>query len=186
MDLASILRDTGGIAAIAGQLGITPQQAEAGAGALLPSLIHGFQLHEQGAAPAGSPSGGGGLADILASLGGGQLADNVVAPEPTDTGKGDTILGHIFGSKDVSRSVAGEAAQQSGVDAATLRKMLPILAMLVGGYLSSRNSANGGGGGLSSIIGSVLGSMAGNQAGGGGIGGGLLGSILGSVLGGKL
>ena len=179
MDLTDILRTQGGIDAIASQLGISTAEAERGAGALLPAILGG--MGQQAAPAAEAPGGGGGLADILTQLGGGALATNVIASEPTEIDKGNTILGQIFGSKDVSRQVAGDAAQSSGLDPATLKKMLPILAMLVGGYLSSRSGK--GGGGLGGIIGSVLGSMAGNQA-GGGLGGGL-GAILGSVLGGR-
>ncbi len=184
MDIMDILQKTGGLDAISGQLGISPQDAQAGAGALLPSILHGFGQKAAADEDGGAPSGGG-LADILAQLGGGNLATNVTSPEPTQTGKGDEILGHIFGSKDVSREVAGQAAQTSGVSPDILKKMLPILAMLVGGYLSSQ----GGGGGMGSIIGSVLGGLGGNQVGGasgmGGGMGGMLGSVLGSFLGGR-
>ena len=41
-DLISILQQTGGIGAIASQLGISPQVAEAGAAALLPAVVGGF------------------------------------------------------------------------------------------------------------------------------------------------
>ena len=188
MNLTDILRSQGGIDAIANQLGISPADAERGAGALLPAILHGMgqQVTPEGAAPSGGGgvSGGGGLASILTQLGGGSLAANVIAPEPTEIDKGNSILGQIFGSKDVSRQVAGHAAESSGLDPALLKKMLPILAMLVGGYLSSRSTQ--GGGGLGGIIGTVLGSMASSQGGGGGLGGGGLGglgSILGSVLG---
>lgn len=183
MDLTDIIRSQGGIEAIAKQLGISPADAERGAGALLPAILEG--MGQKAAPERADAGGGGGLADILTQLGGGALATNVVAPEPTEIDKGNSILGQIFGSKDVSRQVAGNAAQTTGIDPSTLKKMLPILAMLVGGYLSSRSSqSGGGGGGLGGIIGSVLGSMAGGQAGGGAMGGGL-GSILGSVLGGR-
>ena len=182
MNLSDILRSQGGIDAIAGQLGISPADAERGAAALLPAILHGMGQQTASGDPStgggGDGGGGGGLADILTQLGGGALAANVIAPEPTKVDKGNTILGQIFGSKDVSRQVAGHAAQTSGLDPALLKQMLPILAMLVGGYLSSRSSQ--GGGGLGGILGSVLGSMAGGQSGGGG-----LGSILGSVLGGR-
>ena len=162
MNLTDILRSQGGIDAIAGQLGISPADAERGAAALLPAILHGMgqQTTPEGAGADTSTSGGGfsggGLADILTQLGGGALATNVIAPEPTEIDKGNSILGQIFGSKDVSRQVAGHAAQTSGLDPALLKKMLPILAMLVGGYLSSRSAQ--GGGGLGGIIGSVLGS----------------------------
>ena len=161
MNLTDILRSQGGIDAIANQLGISPADAERGAGALLPAILHGMgQQTTPDPAGAGGSGGGGGLADILTQLGGGALATNVIAPEPTELDKGNSILGQIFGSKDVSRQVAGHAAQGSGLDPEILKQMLPILAMLVGGYLSSRSTQ--GGGGLGGIIGSVLGSMAGN------------------------
>lgn len=181
MNLTDILRSQGGIDAIASQLGISPADAERGAEALLPAILHGMG-QQATPDPVGGGGAGGGLADILTQLGGGALASNVIAPEPTEVDKGNSILGQIFGSKDVSRQVAGHAAQSSGLDPELLKKMLPILAMLVGGYLSSRSTQ--GGGGLGGIIGSVLGSMASNQ-GGGGLGGGL-GSILGSVFGSRL
>jgi hypothetical protein len=115
---------------------------------------------------------------MLGGLGGAGLADNVLAPEPTDVNKGNDILGQIFGSKDVSRTVAGHAAGQTGIDPELLKKMLPILAMLVGGYLSSRGGAQGegqgGGGMLGSILGAVLG---GGQQAAPASGGGLLGGL---------
>ena len=189
MDLAEILRSTGGIGAIASQLGIPPDQAEQGAAALLPSILHGFgnrssQDGESGGGMGGS--GAGGFGAILDALGGGGLATNVTGPEPTQVDKGNDILGQIFGSKDVSREVAGQASQTSGLDPALLKKMLPILAMLVGGYLSSQSNRQGGaGGGLGGILGQVLGGMAGGSGGGGGLGGNVLGSLLGSILGGR-
>ena len=39
-----------------------------------------------------------------------------------------TVLGQIFGSRDVSRTVAPDAATPSGLDPALLKKMLPMLA----------------------------------------------------------
>jgi len=86
-------------------------------------------------------------------------------------GGGDQILGQIFGSKDVSRTVAQHASTQSGLDPSLLKKMLPMLAMLVTSYLSRRAGAGAGGGG-------VLGSILGGLTGGGASGGGGLGSML--------
>ena len=127
------------------------------------------------------------MGSILEQLGGAGLATNVLGPEPTDVDKGNSVLGQIFGSKDVSRTVAGQAAGQTGLDAGTLKKMLPLLAMLVSGYLamqggagsgpqgSADNGASGGLGGLGAILGSVLGG-GGNASAQGGLGalGGLL------------
>jgi len=169
MDLNDILRSQGGIDAIASQLGITRDEAERGAQALMPAVLHGLGQ---------SATGGADLDGTIENLGGAGLTRNVVGPEPTEVGKGNDILGQIFGSKQVSRDVAGHAAQSSGVDPALLKKMLPILAMLVAGYLSSKSKGQGGG------LGSVLGPILGSLGGGGGLGGGL-GGILGSVLGGR-
>lgn len=179
MDMMEMLRTSGGLDAIAGQLGIPPEVAQAGAGALLPAVVGGFQ--KQSEAGGGGAGGLGSLIGMLGGLGGAGLADNVLGPQDTDISKGNDILGQIFGSKDVSRTVAGHAAGQTGIDPELLKKMLPILAMLVGGYLSSRGGgqgeAQGGGGILGSILGSVLGGgQSAAPAGGGALGG--LGSLI--------
>ena len=187
-DLNNILQQTGGISAIATQLGIAPGLAEAGANALLPAIVGGFSKHAGGAGGLGS------LIGMLGGLGGAGLATNVLGPEPTQVDKGNDVLGQIFGSKDVSRTVATQASNQTGIDPALLKKMLPILAMLVAGYLSRAGGAQqgnvtgGGGGGIGDMIGSVLGTVLGGgaqsaPAGGGGQAGGGLGGMLGSLLG---
>jgi hypothetical protein len=108
---------------------------------------------------------------MLGSLGGGELAANVLGPEATDVNKGNEVLGQIFGTKEVSRTVAADAAGKTGIDPAVLKKMLPILAMLVGGYLSARAGGSGaqGSGGLGGL-GSILGSVLGGEKAGGGLG----------------
>lgn len=192
-DLSNILQRTGGISAIATQLGIAPGLAEAGANALLPAIVGGFSKQATGAdgGTGGGAGGLGGLIGMLGGLGGTGLAANVLGSEPTDTSKGDDVLGQIFGSKDVSRTVATHAANQTGIDPALLKKMLPILAMLVAGYLShaggvqqgNPSGSGSGGGGIGGMIGSVLGSVLGGATGGSGQGGGGVGGMLGSLLG---
>ena len=86
---------------------------------------------------------------------------------------GNAILGHIFGSKDVSREVAMRAAGSSGIGSSIMKKLLPVIASMVIGSLTKKMT----GGGLGDILGQVLG-------GGRGSGGGGLGDILGQVLGG--
>jgi len=180
----------GGIDALASQLGLPREQAQQGAQALLPAILGGMG-DKAGGLTAPNASG---LEAQLQSLGGGGLADNVIGPEPTDVDRGNQLLGGIFGSKDVSRDVAGQAAQNTGLDPAILKKMLPILAMLVAGYLAKRSGGQQGG--LGGILGSVLGGLGGGAGvDGGGHGGGLgnilggggggLGGMLGSILGGR-
>lgn len=175
MDMMDILKQSGAIGSVAQQLGVNEQIAQAGAEALLPAILGGFKKTAQA-----QPAGLDGLGGILGQLGGGGLLDSVLSPEPTPIEKGNDVLGQIFGSKDVSRSVAGHAAEQTGIDSSLLKKMLPILAMLVAGYMAKQAGGEQGGG-LGGLIGSVLGG--GQSQGGGGLGG-VLGNVLGGALGG--
>ncbi len=181
MDIASILKQTGAIGQVAQQLGVNEQVAETGAAALLPAILGGFKKTTQA-----QPSGLEGLGGLLGQLGGGGLFDSVVSPEPTPVEKGNDVLGQIFGSKDVSRSVAGHASEQTGIDPSLLKKMLPILAMLVAGYMAKQSGSGASGGqdagGLGGLIGGMLGG--GGQASSGGGLGGMLGNVLGGALGG--
>jgi hypothetical protein len=175
MDMMEILKQSGAIGSIAQQLGVNEQIAQTGAEALLPAILGGFKKTAQA-----QPSGLEGLGGILGQLGGGGLLDSVLSPEPTPVEKGNDVLDQIFGSKDVSRSVAGHAAQQTGIDPTLLKQMLPIVAMLVAGYMAKQSGGEQGGG-LGGLIGSVLG---GDQSSGGGGLGGMLGNVLGGALGG--
>ncbi len=170
MDIAQVLQQSGAIGSIAKQLGVNEQVAEMGAAALLPSILGGFKKTTQA-----QPSGLDGLGGLLGQLGGGGLLESVLGPEPTPVEKGNDVLGQIFGSKDVSRSVAGHASESTGIDSSLLKKMLPILAMLVAGYLAKQggdtSGASDSSGGLGGILGGLLGG-GGSQSSGG------LGSLL--------
>jgi hypothetical protein len=176
MDLINILQQSGAIGGMAQQLGVDEGTAQTGAAALLPAILGGFKSSAQA-----QPSGLEGLGGLLSQFGGGGLLDAVAAPEPAPVDQGNSILGQIFGSKDVSRTVAGHAAGQSGLDSSLLQKMLPILAMAVAGYMAKNAMSGQGdaGGGLGGLIGGALG---GGQASGGL--GGMLGNVLGGALGG--
>lgn len=172
MDLADLLKQTGGTSALARELGLSESQAASGATALLPSILSGLQ--KPAAAAAAQPAGG--LGGLLGALGGGGLLEQVLSNQPTNTAPGNELLGHIFGNKDTSRAVAQNAAATSGLDPAILKKMLPILAMLVGGYLAKQ-----GGGGASGGLGGVLGNLTGALGGGGAPGGNPLNDLLGRL-----
>lgn len=176
MQITDLIARTGGLDSIARELGIPQEQAATGAEALLPAILGGFQKTAQ------SQGGIGGLGELLGQLGGGGLLDQVLAPQPTDVSQGDAVLGEIFGSRDVSRTVAQSASARSGLDPSLLKKMLPLLAMVVGGLMSRQGgaatSAPAGGGGLGGILGSVFGG-GGQAPSAGGLGGlGGLGSLL--------
>ena len=163
MQIMDILGEMGGIQSVARELGISEPQAASGAAALLPALLGGFKSQAQA-----HPSGLEGLVGMLGSLGGGGLLDDVLSPRPTNVSRGNDVLGQIFGSPDVSRTAAQHAATQTGLDPSLLKKMLPMLAMLVAGYMAKQHGASAapqtGGGGLGDLLGGMLGGQVGRGA----------------------
>ena len=168
MQITDILAQMGGLQSMARELGVSETQAAMGAEALVPAILGGFKKQAQV-----QPTGLEGLGGLLGQLGGGNLLDQVLAPQPTDVSSGNEVLGQIFGSKDVSRAVAQNAASQSGLDPSLLKKMLPMLAMLVTGYMAKQRAADtearqisSGEGGLGGGLGGLLGSLLGGQSAG--------------------
>lgn len=161
MQINDILARTGGLQSIARELGLSESQAASGVAALTPAILGGFKKQMQS-----QPDGLAGLGGLLGRLGGGGLLDEVLGQQPTDVSQGNGVLAQIFGSKDVSRTVSRDAAAKTGLDTGILKKMLPMLAMLVAGYLAKRENAaaaqpsaqDGGlGGGLGGLLGGLLG-----------------------------
>jgi hypothetical protein len=177
MQITDLLEQAGGLQAMARELGVSESQVAAGAAALAPAILGGFKKQAQA-----QPTGLEGLGGLLGQLGGGGLLDSVLSPEPTDVSRGNDVLGRIFGSKDVSRTVAADAAARTGLDPSLLKRMLPILAMLVAGYMARRGGAQApaSGSGMPSLGGVLGGLLGGSSSGaapsGGGWGG--FGSML--------
>jgi hypothetical protein len=171
MQITDILAQMGGLQSMARELGVSEAQAASGAEALIPAILGGFKKQAQA-----QPTGLAGLGGLLGQLGGGGLLDNVLASQPTDVSQGNNVLGQIFGSKDVSRAVAQNAASRSGLDPSLLKKMLPMLAMLVAGYMAKRQGAGAAepsapmSGGLGGMLGGLLGGRGAKPAGSGGSG----------------
>ena len=181
MSLAQMLQQTGAIGAMARELGVDEATAKTAAGALLPAIVAGMGRSATGGSATPDPMGGlgglagailgggsssgGGLGGALAGGLGGGLLDAVLGTSPTPTQPGNDILGNIFGSKDVSRSVAGEVSAMTGIDEALLKKMLPILAMAVAGYMARQatggqdQGAASGGNPRGGILGSIVSGM---------------------------
>ena len=156
------------------QLGLNQQQSQSAIAALLPAISSALKQNTA------SPQG---LAGLLGALQGGQHEQYLENPQmlgqPQTVNDGNAILGHLFGSKDVSRAVAGRAAEQTGIGSDVLKKLLPLVATMAMGSLSKQTKAP--------TMQSALTGMAmqhlmggGNQSAGGGLGG-----ILSAVLGGK-
>ena len=122
------------------------------------------------------------------------LDDPAQVAQPDAIQDGNGILGHLFGSKDVSRQVAAGASAQTGIGADILKKMLPMLASLAMGALANRATRSSAGnvqlnpssgGGLMDMLGPLLGGrgggLGGMLGGGGSEGGGGLGDLLGGM-----
>ena len=160
MGLADMLLNAhGGGAAelLAQRFGISPEQAASAVTALTPALASGIQ---QNAASEG------GLQSLLGALLGGQhqqYVENAETLERPDTiGDGNAILGHLLGSKDVSRQVASQASAQTGLGADLLKQMLPVVAAMAMGVLSKHTAGQTpeqapGAGGMLGTLGSLLG-----------------------------
>lgn len=174
MNVSDLLNQMGGVGSVARELGIHESQARNGAEALLPAVLGGFKQQAQS-----QPAGLGGLMEVLGRMGGGGLMDDVLGAQPTNIDRGNQVLGQIFGSKDVSRTVAQNAGGQTGLDPEVLKKMLPMLGMLVAGFMSKQGApgampaqpAAPQAGGLGGMLGTMLGGQgaappAGRSAGG--------------------
>jgi hypothetical protein len=141
------------------QLGLNEAQTASALSALVPALSAGLRQNVQ------SPDG---LSGLVSALSGG--AHRRYIDDPTALGDADTvadgngILGHVFGSKDVSRRVAAQAGAQTGLGPDVMKRMLPLVATLVMGAMS-RQAASGtgsslaggtGAGGLLEMLGGAL------------------------------
>jgi hypothetical protein len=168
--LGAILQAGGGqaIQMIGGRFGLSPSQTQAALSALAPMIAGGFKQQAQA---------NGGLESMLgAVLNPHQMAvaDDVseLARPGAVTAPGNEVLGAIFGSRDVSRQVAAQAAQKTGLSPDILKQMLPVVAMLAAGSMAKNANA----GGLGNLIAGAVGGQAASALVGGG-GAGALGAI---------
>jgi hypothetical protein len=145
---------------IGSAVGVAPETAKQGLEALLPALTGAAQHKARQ---------DGGLGMLVDAISGGAF-DSLLGSKPdaavADTG--NRILGDLFGSKDTSRAVAAKASEQTGIDASLLKKLLPIAASLLMGFLAKQGKAQApapapvpqaqpqSGGGLADILGGML------------------------------
>ncbi|MGB5165195.1 MAG: DUF937 domain-containing protein [Woeseiaceae bacterium] len=170
MDLLDLLKSAGGrdgIGAIADEVGLGSADTSKLVAALAPSLLRGIQKN------AASGDGVDSLRRALESGGHQRYIENPsLLREQTARADGNGILGHIFGSKDVSRNVAAHASQETGISADLIKKALPLIAGLAMGAMSKKTSggrdlgskaSSGGLGPLGDLIGAVSGSSSGKD-----------------------
>jgi len=116
------------------QFGLSDDLTQQAMSALIPALAAGLKSN------ASKPGGAEALLDALSKGKHGQYLDDPGLLGRSETrDDGNSILGHLLGSKDLSRSVASQAAQKTGLDSDLLKQMLPIVATMVMGSLSKRS-----------------------------------------------
>lgn len=144
--LRTILEAQGGntVNQIANQFGLDGNQANSALAQLVPMLAGGVKKNVQK----------GGLDSLISALNAGKHSQYLEEPSQLENSStvsdGNAILGHLLGSKDVSRQVAGHAAKNTGIDSSILKKMLPIVATMVMGGMSKQSGAGG-------VLGALLG-----------------------------
>ena len=126
---------SGGLQKLGGQFGLDGDAVEKVMGQVVPALGRGLKNNTGSA---------GGLEGLMGALKGGghqrYLDDVGTAASPEGVAEGNGILGHILGSKDVSRNLAAHAASASGVSSDIIKKMLPMLATMAMGSLSKQTN----------------------------------------------
>ncbi|MDH3581892.1 MAG: DUF937 domain-containing protein, partial [Hyphomicrobiales bacterium] len=146
-DMISAAQNGQAMANLGRQYGLNEKQSADALRYLLPAFSSGLKRNTA------SPEG---LEAFLGALSGGQHAryyeDMNIFADPGTMADGNNILGHMFGSKDVSRAVAERAAEQSGIAAEVLKAMLPYIAsMIMGAFFKQGQNPIG------DILGQVLG-----------------------------
>lgn len=139
MDLMDLVAGAGGgdsLAKLAGNLGLGGDDMSKLVAAVGPALASGVKKQ------AADPGKLVGLTKALESGNHEQYIDNPASMLSEATQKdGNGILGHLFGSKDVSRNVAAHAAESTGLDASLIKKALPMLASLAMGAMKKKDVA---------------------------------------------
>jgi hypothetical protein len=148
--------DGAAVRQLASQLGLNEAQTTSALSALVPALSAGVRNNLQ------SPDGLSGLVSAL-SAGNHQryIDDPAALGDATTVADGNGILGHVLGSKDVSRQVAAQAGARTGLGPDVMKRMLPLVAALVMGAMSRQTGSGGavsstGAGGLLEMLGGAL------------------------------
>jgi len=153
MDLLDLLNSVGGnksLGNLAGSLGLGTSKTNDLIGALAPALLGAMKNQAK------SPEGLSNFSNALQKGKHQQYLDNPdLIKSPETVMDGNNILGHLLGSKDVSRNVAAQASESTGIDVSLIKKALPLVASLAMGAMSKKSD----GGKQSDSIGGFLGGM---------------------------
>jgi hypothetical protein len=139
MVLFVTLRRSGGIEAIARHLAIPSADAHEAVTALIAPVVAAYQRMylAQGRGRAAIAE----MIEALAGFGGGRMAVDVMMPGAVDVASAEGLLILLFGSAEHAWSIAQMSADKAAMDEPLLVRVLPLLAMLIGGYLCARADA---------------------------------------------
>lgn len=126
------------VEAMARQFGLAQEQTAKAVAALMPAFSEGFKRN------ATTPYDFAAFMKALASGAHAQYFEDLgKAFTPQGLAEGNGILGHIFGSKEISRAVAAQAEQMTGIGQEILKQMLPVMASaLMGGMFKQSLGGN--------------------------------------------
>jgi hypothetical protein len=139
MNLLDLLDSVGGqqsLGSLASNLGLDASKTNDLVGALAPALVGALKKQTS------SQDGFAGFKNALQSGKHQGYVDNPASLSSAETVRdGNNILGHLLGSKDVSRNVAAQAAASTGIDVSLIKQALPLLAGLAMGAMSKKSNA---------------------------------------------
>jgi len=152
------------------QFGLSEDMTQQAMAALIPALAAGLKSN------ASKP---GGVEALLGALNKGSHSRYIDDPSllgRAETNQdGNSILGHLLGSKEVSRAVAGKASEKTGLGSDLLKQMLPVVATMVMGSLAKKSEEPDTLSQLAGLLGGGQAAAPQKRSGLGGLLGGLLG-----------
>ncbi|MFG1306776.1 DUF937 domain-containing protein [Xanthobacter autotrophicus] len=126
-----------GLENIGRMYGLSPQQAQATAEAVMPAFTEAFKQATQ------SPEALASLMALMTSGPYGAFYTQQPAAPAELSRAGTEALDTVFGSSDVSRAVAAHVASSTGLGVTVVRQMMPTFATLVVGGLAKSLAASG-------------------------------------------
>lgn len=179
-DMLSNAQNGSAMKEIAEKFGLDQSQMNSALEAMMPAFSNGLKRNVS------SPDAMGQFMKALSSGNHAQYFENAASALSSEgIADGNNILGHLFGSKEVSRAVAAQAEAASGVGQNIIKQLLPIIAStLMGGMFNQTNDqmkAMGGGSGSGNVFGDLVGQMMGDGKGGSNPLGDMLGGMFGGA-----
>ncbi|WEX78128.1 DUF937 domain-containing protein [Sinorhizobium numidicum] len=121
---------------MAKQFGLAQEQMAKATAALMPAFSTGFKRNTTNPYDLGA---------LLTAISTGNYAryfeDMSQAFTPQGVADGNGVLGQLFGSKEMSRAIAAQAAQMTGIGQEVYKQMLPVMAStLMGGLFKQTTS----------------------------------------------